>query len=320
MREPETYTLRKEWQNTINLMARIMDVPAGLIMRLNEGNIEVFARSDSPGNPYRQGESEKLAGSGLYCEHVVKHNKTLRVTNALKDSQWQHNPDIKLNMISYLGMPLNYPDGTPFGTICVLDNKENHFNDDFIDLLKQFKQIIESFLAILQQNQQIRYLSEQDCLTGLYNRRTFCELAEKEINRAQRFHKMSCLLMLDIDHFKKINDNHGHQVGDKALIYLANTLINNCRKYDVVGRFGGEEFIIYLPEIQLDDAQKKANQLREIIAGALVCTDPEIRMTLSMGVCQLSPEETLEQAIFRADMALYQAKNAGRNQVVCSQP
>ena len=154
-----------KWQNTVNTMAKLMDVPTGLIMRLNKHDIEVYVSSQTEGNPYNPEDHEHFCGSGLYCETVIRTNKMLLVPNALTDEHWCNNPDVKLNMISYLGFPLTFPDGEPFGTMCVLDNKENTYNDNFIELIKNFLLLIESDLELLHYN---KLLGEENKLLSDY--------------------------------------------------------------------------------------------------------------------------------------------------------
>ncbi len=155
----------KKWQNTVNTMAKIMDVPTGLIMRLNKPDIEVCVASETAGNPYKVGDHEHFNNSGLYCETVIKTDKMLLVPNALADENWCNNPDVKLNMISYLGFPLKLPDGDPFGTICVLDNKKNEYSQTFIELIKNFILIIESELDLIYSN---HLLGEENKLLSDY--------------------------------------------------------------------------------------------------------------------------------------------------------
>lgn len=154
-----------KWQNTIDTMAKLIDVPSGLIMRLNKANIEVFVSSKTEGNPYNVGDHEHFCDSGLYCETVIRTNKMLLVPNALSDEKWCNNPDVKLNMISYLGFPLTFPDGKPFGTICVLDHKENKYSPTFIELIKNFLSIIQSDLELLHFN---HLLGEENKLLSDY--------------------------------------------------------------------------------------------------------------------------------------------------------
>ena len=147
--------LIEKWQSLLDVTARIIDVPSALIMKMNEENIEVFLKSQTKGNPYKVGGKEELV-YGLYCETVIGRQERLLVPDATKSEIWKHNnPDIDLNMISYLGMPVNYPDGEVFGTVCVLDNKENHYSELYEELLKKAKQHIETDLNLLFSNQEL---------------------------------------------------------------------------------------------------------------------------------------------------------------------
>jgi signal transduction histidine kinase len=138
-----------KWQSLIDTVARLINVPAGLIMRLNKDAIEVFLSSKTNGNPYEKGEEAQLI-YGLYCETVIGTQQKLLIPDATKSDAWkQNNPDIDLNMISYLGFPVNWPDGEIFGTVCLLDNKENKYHPDVEDLLRQAKQHLENDLEIL---------------------------------------------------------------------------------------------------------------------------------------------------------------------------
>ena len=139
----------EKWQKIVNLMAEMLDVPARLIMRILGDEIHVFVSSSTAGNPYHPGDSEHFWGSGLYCETVVTKNHELLVPNALFDEAWRNNPDLKLNMISYLGYPIRWPDGKPFGTICVLDCKTNSYSEKYKRLVTQFRDIIEIHLEII---------------------------------------------------------------------------------------------------------------------------------------------------------------------------
>ena len=142
-------TILEKWQKIVNLMAEMLDVPAGLIMRILGEDIHVFVSSSTEGNPYHPGDSEHFWGSGLYCETVVAKNHELLVPNALLDEAWRNNPDVKLNMISYLGYPIRWPDGEPFGTICVLDCKTNSYSEKYKRLMTQFRDLVETHLEII---------------------------------------------------------------------------------------------------------------------------------------------------------------------------
>lgn len=139
----------EKWQKIVDLMAEMLAVPAGLIMRILGHDICVFVSSSTEGNPYHHGESEHFGGSGLYCETVVTNNRELLVPNALLDEAWRNNPDVRLNMISYLGYPIRWPDGKAFGTICVLDCKTNSYSEKYKRLMTQFRDIVEIHLEII---------------------------------------------------------------------------------------------------------------------------------------------------------------------------
>ncbi|MFW5832179.1 MAG: GAF domain-containing sensor histidine kinase [Prolixibacteraceae bacterium] len=145
----------QKWQSLIDVTAKIVNVPSGLIMKLNEDSIEVFVKSQTDGNPYEAGEEAKLI-YGLYCEMVIGTQKQLLVPDATKSKVWKdNNPDVDINMISYLGLPINWPDGEVFGTVCLLDNKENRYNPDYIKLLNQVKNHIETDLKLLVANKEL---------------------------------------------------------------------------------------------------------------------------------------------------------------------
>jgi PAS domain S-box-containing protein len=154
------WTLEK-WQSIADTMAELVNVPAGLIMRINGADIACLISSRTPGNPYHPGDSEHLLGSGLYCETVINSRNRLLVPNALTDPRWKDNPDVKLNMISYLGFPLSWPDGRPFGTICVLDSKDNSYSDLYKRLIEQFRDLIEHHLALIYAESQGRHKAEE---------------------------------------------------------------------------------------------------------------------------------------------------------------
>jgi GAF domain-containing protein len=140
----------KKWQKTLDVAAQVMDVPAALVMRVWPEQIEVLVSSVGDDNPYEEHEKADL-GTGLYCETVMSTRQQLMVPNALEDADWKDNPDVKLNMINYLGVPLVWPDNTIFGTMCVLDSRTRHYTVAYQELLWQLKDLIESdFRAIVE--------------------------------------------------------------------------------------------------------------------------------------------------------------------------
>lgn len=160
----------KSWQSLVNIAADIADVPSALIMKLHPSEIEVFISSEGRFTPYKPGDRESL-NHGLYCETVIGTRKELLVPDATKDPVWSTgNPDVPLGMIAYLGLPILWPDGEAFGTICLLDNKANHFNDKFRRFLKSVRQRIEGDLRMLVLDQQLQRVNEE--LEALNARKT----------------------------------------------------------------------------------------------------------------------------------------------------
>ncbi len=143
-----------KWQQTTNVMADVFDVPAGLIMRVRPQQIEVLVSSHTPGNPYEAYEKANL-NTGLYCETVMATRAMLHVPDALEDEHWKDNPDVALNMISYLGVPLLWPDDEVFGTICVLDSKKRNYQQRYVDLLWEIKRAIEADFQVIEQQQKL---------------------------------------------------------------------------------------------------------------------------------------------------------------------
>ncbi|MEC8326850.1 MAG: diguanylate cyclase [Pseudoalteromonas spongiae] len=172
-------------------------------------------------------------------------------------------------------------------------------------------------LELEQANAKLEELSRVDRLTNLYNRGFWEESFSKEFKRQQRSQAKSCLLMFDIDHFKKINDLFGHQGGDAALCFVSQTLKKVLRESDVAGRYGGEEFAVTLVDTDLDGAKVFAERLRKTIEDAVIhYEESEITLTISIGIAQFDGKYTkYEQWIEDADKALYRSKEAGRNTI-----
>ncbi len=171
--------------------------------------------------------------------------------------------------------------------------------------------------ALRESERRLAHLAATDPLTGTDNRRSFFEKAERELRRARRYKRPVSLLMIDIDHFKSINDSHGHALGDRVLNHMVEACRGILREQDILGRLGGEEFAVVLIEENLAAAGQVAERLRQAVEALEVATAGDAcRFTISIGVCECAGEpETLGKALERADQALYAAKKNGRNRV-----
>ncbi|MCE7031572.1 GGDEF domain-containing protein [Lysobacter sp. GX 14042] len=164
-----------------------------------------------------------------------------------------------------------------------------------------------------QANAELEVLAERDPLTGVYNRRRLFERLEEEVERSRRGHSPLSVCMLDVDHFKEVNDRHGHQAGDQVLRQVATTIAASLRSIDSLGRYGGEEFVLVLPQTPRDGARKKAERVRGAIDLSCACGRA---LTVSIGVAGYRPGDSVDTLLARADAALYRAKAKGRNRVV----
>ncbi len=172
----------------------------------------------------------------------------------------------------------------------------------------------EKSLALLAANEKLEMLATCDSLTGILNRRRFLELAMLELERNLRTGRPVSMIMADIDHFKPINDEHGHLTGDAVIREVATRLVEQARKIDLLSRYGGEEFVLLLPETGEEGGIAVAERLRDSICGAPVEYEgARITLTMSFGVAELKHGEDIHSLIDRADRAMYDAKRAGRN-------
>ena len=192
MTQKSVEQLTQRWQAVINIIARHYDVPSCLVMKLEDEHIKVHLSSTTQpqDNPYAVGDKEHFKDSGLYCEYVINNQKMLQVSNALTNPEWDHNPDIKLGMIAYLGVPLCWPDKSPFGTLCVLDKKERVFPAEFEQLLLQLSQIFELDLSLAHEIEQRKK-------------------AQAELLQAQE----KLLTTTRLQHFSQISQGICHELG-----------------------------------------------------------------------------------------------------------
>jgi diguanylate cyclase (GGDEF)-like protein len=195
--------------------------------------------------------------------------------------------------------------------LAALNDERNNLED----------RVLQRTLELLTVNSKLEQLATTDPLTGIANRRRMTEQISKELDRARRYKHPLALLMVDIDHFKRINDTYGHEVGDQAIVAVAGALSAAMRSIDLVARFGGEEFVLLMPEASLETAGGAAERLRETVSQ--LCIDVEgglsISLTISVGVAASYPQEAPDSPsalLVRADKALYQAKKDGRDRVV----
>lgn len=192
------------------------------------------------------------------------------------------------------------------------DSVDSHIQDELMmDLVNRYVDLSKEYEKRIHE---IELLSITDPLTKCYNRLKFNQVGEIELERFSRYGDPFAIILMDIDHFKNVNDSFGHDVGDKTLVRFANIVLQALRKNDIFARWGGEEFIALVVETDQTNAISLAERIRKSIDSALF--EKIEHITVSIGVAMVNRGDTMSSIIKRADLALYEAKNSGRNQVV----
>jgi diguanylate cyclase (GGDEF)-like protein len=211
--------------------------------------------------------------------------------------------------IEITASPVKDPDGRTFGMVETYRNiLEKKIDDELVNLVQKLNET----------QLHLKLMSITDELTGLRNRRFIMERLEEEFQRARRSGRPLSLMMLDIDHFKQVNDANGHLFGDIVLRVVSMRIKSHLRRHDLVGRVGGEEFLVVSPDSGLDDTIMVAERIRKVVNDEAICDAVrEVSVALSAGVTTMRENDTSVDILFsRADTALYKAKEEGRNRVV----
>lgn len=248
---------------------------------------------------------KNILDSGEWTREILRQEKPYYIEN--------------LSTGSVLTIPLFTKTRILLGIITIYRSTPYVFNKTEVALLQDLAFFITHHLYKLVSIENAQELAFSDGLTGIFNRRYFDQRYQREIQRAKRYTRTLSILMIDIDHFKKYNDYLGHLMGDEALRRVSRLLEGNLRKADIICRYGGEEFVVLLPEIDLEHAEHVAEKLRK----AMITVDfegeerlPSKNLTISVGVASFPQNGlTAEEVLKQADDSLYVAKGSGRNKV-----
>jgi len=245
-----------------------------------------------------------------FCSHAIQRQEPMVIPDTTLDPRFAGNPLVtdEPRLRSYLGIPLTTPDGYNLGALCAIDTEPRSFDATQIA-------VMQSFASLVLNELELRQIAMSDGLTGTMTRRGWVEAAEREIARSGRYGTEASIIVLDVDHFKLVNDVYGHPAGDAVLRVIAQRCRDALRDSDLLGRIGGEEFAVLLPETDAQGAAELAERLREAIAAAPVeANGTPMRVTASFGVCALGDRiRTVDAWLAVADGLLYEAKAAGRN-------
>jgi diguanylate cyclase (GGDEF)-like protein len=215
----------------------------------------------------------------------------------------------------WLGAPLLVR-GELIGFLTVDNTHSDCYGEAEINMAWNFAQTAAIAIDNARLFKQVHQLAITDSLTGIFNRRHFFELASHEFERSRRFSRPLAMVMCDIDHFKLVNDTYGHLVGDRVLQMVAERFRRFLREVDLLGRYGGEEFVALLTEIDCERGREVGERLRAAIeTPAFRVEDQDIYVSISVGVADITDCPNLEFLLDRADQALYRAKQMGRNRV-----
>lgn len=315
------FTPREErFDRVTRLASRLLDTPIALVS-LIASKCQWFKSAQGIA-------ATELPREISVCGHVILHDDTVVIEDALQDPRFFDNPLVtggpKIRF--YAGHPLLAADGSRVGTLCVMDRNPKALTQEQMAVLRDLAAIAESELQrgqlsesqrqMVHEMEELKRRASVDGLTRLWNRSAIMELLSAEVTRARRGVPMS-LAMIDVDHFKQVNDSHGHPAGDAVLVEVAARIRRCLREYDSVGRFGGEEFIAVLSNSSLIPSMKLCQRIRMSIEKESVKTPAgPVPVTISIGLVQSVEKTTsVESMIAAADAALYQAKKKGRNRL-----
>jgi diguanylate cyclase (GGDEF)-like protein len=291
------------FENIVSLIQRTLNVPMCAITLIDSERQWFKAR--------RGVEVSETARDISFCTHAIQNDQPLIVGETLDDPRFRYNPYVTGEPFirSYAGIPLKIHDGYQIGTLCAIDTRPREFSVTEIDLLQQFaKSVLSEF--------ELRRTAAIDPLTRALSRRGWEECATSQFRLSQQDKLPLSIAILDIDHFRSINDRFGHSAGDQILATLAAVCMETIREDDFFGRLGGEEFAILFPDTCADAAREIAENLRIGFEQVEHRFSETVTATVSAGVAERIPgDKEIAALVDRADLALCEAKRSGRNRV-----
>ncbi len=300
----------KKWQTTVDLMARLYEAPAAYVSQYTSRGFQIVITNGSPANPFHAGAAFDK-NTNLFCRKVVQDCAQVYENHATSNAVWAGNPMMeKERFNSYLGVPIYWPDGSPFGTICVLDYAVTHYNKNFLELIWQFRDLVEADLMLSNQFVQLLELSTRDDLSRLLNRRGFFSQADKQVRLASRVKQNIGILYLDLDSLKQINDQLGHRIGDKAIAALATAIRKVIRESDVAGRIGGDEFVIVMLAEEEEALAKLTYRIRQELKLQRTGELENVELSVSIGsrLFRHPHISSIDKMVSEVDQRMYQDK------------
>ena len=298
----------------LDLLQRVLPYDVGAFLTVEGAELRLAAIKQPMDSPELIGESYPLTGSRLCHTAVQRRRPLISPVSGPEDILLPLMPNWEAH--SFLGAPVVFQERVT-GLIALYNSGPRTFVEENAEVAELFARQVAIALDNSRHVEDMEKQAVTDGLTGLYNRRAFNDAGTREVERARRYQRPLSLILFDIDHFKDVNDSYGHPVGDHVLQVLTDRVKRTTRGTDIVCRYGGEEFIVLMPEAGHDEGLAMAERLRqEISRMTIVTAGGTLSLTVSSGVAELRPDdENLDSLVARADRAMYQAKAAGRNTV-----
>ena len=318
----QTHDLDIVLQSTIDLVTELFPAPSGASIAIWDSDSERFVSQASSIDQRVYEPLSNQARQAGGASHWVVSNKDLLVVSDTRQDPFGHQKLLSAAGIgSYVSMPL-IAEGNVLGTLFANDSMPRDFSEPDLNFLRALAHRAASAVHRAKLFHEIDRQAKMDELTQLWNRRHLFNLGRREFERAQRYRRPLAALMVDIDNFKRINDSYGHRTGDNVLVALAAQMKKTLRSFDIVGRYGGEEFVAVLPEVSEQEAliiaERLAQQIRDM---ALAIENHQIMLTVSIGIAMPTHDTaSFESLVDQADTAMYESKHAGRDQVNLYQP
>ena len=287
-----------QFEKIVALVREVLDVPIATVSLIAAERQWIKAASGM-----EAGQCERRMA---FCDQTIGAREILTVEDATLDPRFADNIHVTGEPFirSYAGASLMTPDGYNLGSLCAIDRIPRRFTDSQLGVLKRFA-------ALVVEEMELRVTANRDFLTAALTRRALCEQMTNAVMRFTIDRSAAALVVFDIDHFKQVNDAHGHAMGDLVLRAVVGECRARLRQGELLGRLGGEEFAILLPGATLHEAHACAERMRDSVASARVAGCRPV--TASFGIAALGMGQNVDQWLAAADSGLYGAKNEGRN-------